>query len=96
VPAGVGRTAYRVIQEALTNARKHAGDQPVRITLSGAPGGQLVVEVGNPVGDGPPAAPGSGSGITGLTERVDLAGGSLEHGVAAGEFRLRASLPWPA
>jgi hypothetical protein len=44
----------------------------------------------------PSAAPGSGSGITGLTERVDLAGGSLEHGAAAGEFRLRASLPWPA
>lgn len=96
VPAGIGRTAYRVVQEALTNARKHAGDQPVRITLSGAPGGELVVEVRNPVGDGPPAAPGSGSGIIGLTERVDLAGGRLEHGVEAGEFRLRASLPWPA
>jgi signal transduction histidine kinase len=96
VPAGIGRTAYRVVQEALTNARKHAVDQPVRITLSGAPGGELVVEVRNPVGDGPAAAPGSGSGIIGLTERVDLAGGGLEHGVTAGEFRLRASLPWPA
>jgi hypothetical protein len=39
---------------------------------------------------------GSGSGIIGLTERVGLAGGHLDHGVTAGEFRLRASLPWPA
>jgi len=97
VPAGIGRAAYRIVQEALTNARKHAGDQPVRIAVSGAPGGRLVVDVRNPVGDGPPTAPGSGSGIIGLTERVGLAGGDLEHGVtSAGEFRLRASLPWNA
>jgi len=65
--------------------------------VSGAPGGRLVVDVRNPVGDGPPTAPGSGSGIIGLTERVGLAGGDLEHGVtSAGEFRLRASLPWNA
>ena len=99
VPAGIGRTAYRVVQEALTNARKHAGRQPVRIALSGVPGGHLVIDVRNPVPgtpSAPPAAPGSGSGIIGLTERVGLAGGHLDHGVTAGEFRLRASLPWPA
>jgi signal transduction histidine kinase len=40
---------------------------------------------------------GSGSGIIGLTERVGLVGGDIEHGVTpAGEFRLRASLPWSA
>jgi signal transduction histidine kinase len=44
----------------------------------------------------PPAAPGSGSGIIGLPERIGLAGGYLDHGSTAGEFRLRASLPWPA
>ncbi|TDB87340.1 sensor histidine kinase [Actinomadura sp. KC216] len=99
LPAASGRTAYRVVQEALTNARKHAAGRPVRVELRGRPGARLVIEVRNPLPEDPgaaPAAPGSGTGLVGLTERVRLAGGRLDHQAAAGEFRLRAWLPWPA
>jgi signal transduction histidine kinase len=98
VPSGVGRTAYRLVREGLTNARKHAAGQPVRITLTGRAGEALVIEISNRMPAGSvarPAAPGSGIGLIGLAERVHLAGGSLEHGVTAGgEFRLSARLPW--
>jgi signal transduction histidine kinase len=96
-PETVGRTAYRVVQEGLTNARKHAAGQPVRVILSGAAGTQLTIEISNPVPAGPaaPVAPGSGTGLAGLSERVQLAGGQLEHRLASGEFRMRARIPWP-
>ncbi|MEU4828765.1 histidine kinase [Actinomadura sp. NPDC023710] len=98
LPAAAGRTAYRVVQEGLTNARKHAVGRPVRVVLEGRPGGRLVVDIRNPLAeDGAgPLAPGSGTGLVGLTERVRLAGGRLDHQAAEGEFRLRAWLPWPA
>jgi signal transduction histidine kinase len=97
-PAAVGRTAYRVVQEGLTNARKHAAGQPVRVILSGAAGTELTIEISNPVPAGPPApvVPGSGTGLVGLSERVQLAGGQLEHQLVSGEFRMRAWIPWPA
>ena len=97
--ASVGRTAYRVVQEALTNARKHATGQPVQVILSGTGGTRLTIEVRNRVPHHPATVPvtlGTGTGLVGLTERVHLAGGELDHQVAAGEFRLRAWLPWPA
>jgi signal transduction histidine kinase len=100
VPAGAGRTAYRVVQEGLTNARKHAAGRPVLVTVDGQRGAQLVVEIRNPLRAdplGPPAAPGTGTGLVGLTERVALAGGELGYEVTpAAEFRLHARLPWPA
>jgi len=56
----------------------------------------LRIELTNAGGNGVPLAPGSGTGLVGLTERVQLAGGTLDHGRAAGGgFRLHASLPWP-
>ncbi|HEU5026435.1 MAG TPA: histidine kinase [Spirillospora sp.] len=98
LPAAAGRTAYRVVQEGLTNARKHAAGRPVRVAIEGRPGTRLVIDIRNPLPpDGTaPLAPGTGTGLVGLTERVNLAGGKLDHEVAAGEFRLRAWLPWPA
>jgi signal transduction histidine kinase len=99
LPGPTGRTAYRLVQEALTNARKHAPGRPVRIALVGTPGTRLVIEVRNPLAADPTAAPvvpGTGTGLVGLTERVRLAGGRLDHDVTSGEFRLHASLPWPA
>ncbi|HEY4850556.1 MAG TPA: histidine kinase [Streptosporangiaceae bacterium] len=99
VPVIAGRAAYRVVQEALTNARKHAAGQPVRMVLDGQPGTMLVIDIHNALpGDAtaPPSIPGSGAGLIGLTERVQLAGGRLDHEVTAGEFHLHASLPWPA
>jgi signal transduction histidine kinase len=102
LPGALGRTAYRVVQEGLTNARKHAPGRPVRLQLEGQPGDRLLVELTNPVGPTTQAGPslngtGTGTGLIGLTERVRLAGGELGHDVSAtGEFRLRAWLPWPA
>ncbi|SEP47411.1 sensor histidine kinase [Amycolatopsis saalfeldensis] len=97
LPGSTGRTVYRVVQEALTNARKHAPGRPVRIALEGSPGTRLEIEVRNPLADaGAPPVPGSGTGLVGLTERVRLAGGQLDHRATASEFRLHAKLPWPA
>jgi signal transduction histidine kinase len=99
VPAVLGRTAYRVVQEGLTNARKHASGAAVEVTVAGTVGQPLVVEVANrsPIGVRAGAMPGAGTGLVGLAERVALAGGELEHGPnAAGDFVLRATLPWPA
>ncbi|MER5969188.1 histidine kinase [Streptomyces sp. NPDC002055] len=99
VPDGMGRTAYRIAQEGLTNVRKHAPGAEATVTLDGAPGTGLVIEIHNPLhtgGDGPPAIPGAGQGLIGLAERAALAGGRLDHGpVATGHFRLHAWLPWP-
>ncbi|CND96487.1 histidine kinase domain-containing protein [Mycobacterium tuberculosis] len=94
VPAGVGRHAYRIVQEGLTNARKHAPGADVRVAVSAR--ADLDIEIVNPLPPGPPPAPppGSGTGLVGLAERVALLGGALEHGrTAGGGFRLRARLP---
>ena len=101
VPDGVGRNAYRIVQEGLTNARKHAQGTAVTVTVDGAAGAGLTVEVRNrlPLGEAAAAAaiPGTGTGLVGLTERASLAGGRLEHGrTEDGDFELRAWLPWPA
>jgi signal transduction histidine kinase len=94
--AAVGRTAYRIAQEGLTNARKHAPGAAVTLTVR-APDGDLQVEVRSlaPVAVAAAAPPpGTGTGLIGLAERVSLAGGTLEHGVDPdGAFVLRASLP---
>ncbi|MFJ3303787.1 sensor histidine kinase [Streptomyces sp. NPDC086549] len=96
VPAAVGRTVYRIAQEALTNARKHAPGTEVTVTVTGAPGDGLAVAVRNPAPEADvPPVPGSGQGLIGLTERATLAGGRLAHGPTAdGGFEVRARLPW--
>ncbi|GAB3657452.1 histidine kinase [Streptomyces sparsus] len=93
----VQRTAYRIVQEGLTNARKHAPGARVTVRLSGGPGTGLTVDVRNPLPVGVTGSriPGAGAGLTGLRERVDLDGGSLEHGSSDGSFVLTAHLPWP-
>ncbi len=94
----VGRTVYRVAQEALTNVHKHAGGAAATVRLTGGPGDGLVVEVANvrPVGGGP-VPPGAGVGLVGLRERVALAGGRLEAGpTEAGGWRVAAWFPWQA
>ncbi|HEV7656656.1 MAG TPA: histidine kinase [Mycobacteriales bacterium] len=97
VPDVLGRTVYRVVQEALTNARKHAAGQSATVLLAGKPGRHLLVVVTNPTAD--PAGdrvPGSGTGLVGLRERVQLAGGRLDAKAGRGRFRIWAVLPWPA
>jgi signal transduction histidine kinase len=98
LPDTAGRTVYRVIQEGLTNARKHAPGAPVEVTVT-TDGETVVAEVISrrpAVTTGPvPAAPaGPGAGLIGLAERVALADGRLEHGPnAIGDFMLRATIP---
>jgi len=96
IPPTLSRTAFRIVQEALTNARKHAPGAPVALRLA-REGDHLTVEVRNaaprtlPLG----AVPGAGWGLTGLEERASLAGGVLTHGVDdSGAFLVTASLPW--
>jgi signal transduction histidine kinase len=98
VPTGIGRHAYRVVQEGLTNARKHAPGAEVRVLVDGSPGTELTIEVRNrlPPGVPPVPVPGAGAGLLGLSERVHLVQGRLEHGPTPdGDFRLQAWLPWP-
>ena len=94
----VGRTAYRVVQEALTNARKHAPGSRVRLSINGSADGGLQIAVTNPTdASAPSSLPGSGTGLVGLTERVRLVGGRLDHRLDQDRtFHLEARLPWPA
>ncbi|MFE7122594.1 sensor histidine kinase [Streptomyces sp. NPDC057617] len=95
LPAATGRTAYRIVQEGLTNARKHAPDAEITVAVSGRPGEGLTVAVTNPLPGSPGTTiPGARQGLIGLGERAQLAGGRLEHGPRGGSFVLRAWLPW--
>jgi signal transduction histidine kinase len=98
VPELTGRTAYRVVQEALTNVHKHARGTATTVSMSGGPGEGLSVTVRNlqPVGtELTPLLPGSGMGLLGLGERVRLVGGQFTAGPDGDAFVVRASLPWP-
>jgi signal transduction histidine kinase len=101
VSQSAGRHAYRIVQEALTNARKHAPGAAIRIRIRTDPQGGLSIEAVNPValvpaGGAPTVTslPGAGAGLIGLGERAQIAGGRLEHGhTPGGDFRLAAWLP---
>ncbi|MBZ2198639.1 sensor histidine kinase [Occultella gossypii] len=97
LPGASARTGYRIVQEALTNARKHAPGAPVRVRVDGEPGEGLNIEVSNDAPTRPADATlvGSSAGLIGLAERVDLAHGRLTHGPHAQGFRVVAWLPWP-
>ncbi|MBT0567536.1 sensor histidine kinase [Williamsia sp. CHRR-6] len=96
VPGVVGRAVYRVVQEGLTNARKHGGPVPVTLEIRGGPGRGIEVVVSQPLNGTLTRSeiPGTGTGLTGLNERVTLAGGTLTHGVIEHRFVLCARLPW--
>jgi len=97
-PGTLGRDAYRIVQEALTNLGKHARGTQARVHVAGAPERGLHVSVRNPLAlcaPAGPSLPGSGAGLLGLAERVTLAGGVLVHGPdGSGEFVVEADLPW--
>jgi signal transduction histidine kinase len=97
LPDSVGRSAYRILQEGLTNARKHAPGTEVDVIVAGSPGRSLLLLVRNPLPVGRVrAAPGAKLGLVGLSERATLAGGTLDHRVTRhGHFVVRARLPWP-
>jgi signal transduction histidine kinase len=92
LPPGVDLTAYRIVQEALTNVRKHAGPARARVTVRRGDGG-LELEITD---DGPGTGKngGSGQGLIGMRERVALYGGTLESGKRSdGGYLVRAKLP---
>lgn len=104
VPANLGLVAYRVLQEALTNAHKHGADHRAHVLLD-ATGPALRIVVSNPLAN--PAdrddrtdaerarlpAGGSGMGLVGMRERVASVRGSLNSGPAAGGWKTEATLP---
>ncbi|MER6809802.1 histidine kinase [Spirillospora sp. NPDC000708] len=94
LPQAVQVSAYRIVQEALTNVLKHAGPTDVRVALRTA-GAALVVEVGNgPAVPGRAPVPGSGRGLVGLRERVAAFDGTLRTGPCPeGGWLVRAELP---
>ncbi|MFB7912894.1 sensor histidine kinase [Streptomyces sp. NPDC056061] len=98
VPAPVELATYRIVQESLTNALKHAAPGPVAVRL-GRSGQSLTVEISSTYADRPePRAPGSGAGLVGMRERVALLDGVIETGPSDGVdgtriWRVRAELP---
>ncbi len=96
-PPTLGRDAYRIVQEALTNVSKHAHGTATEVRLAGGPGRGLRVRVRNrlPVNTAASALPGAGTGLLGLQERVALAGGTLTHAPdGQGYFVVDARLRW--
>ena len=90
----VSRHAYRIVQEGLTNARKHAPGTKVEVRLSGDPDSGLRIELRNPVNGRGAAVPGGGYGLLGLAERTGLVDGWIEHGIRDDVFQLEAWMPW--
>ena len=96
VPPVTGRTVYRIVQEGITNVRKHAPGAEVEVRSSGDERGGITVVISNPLGDRPSAAPGAGLGLVGLRERTELRGGRLHQRTEGSRFVLEAWLPWTA
>jgi signal transduction histidine kinase len=94
VPDGAGRTIYRIVQEGMTNARKHASGALLTIRISGGPEDGIDVVMRNPLGFGPTQTPGAGLGLIGLTERAELRGGRLEARRDGSTFVLHGWIPW--
>ncbi|WP_051684201.1 sensor histidine kinase [Blastococcus sp. URHD0036] len=95
VPQSVQLAAYRVVQEALTNAARHSPGSAVHVRVT-AGGGDLCVEVRDTGSRRAPAAPGGGHGLAGMRERVRLLGGDLHAGPEDAGFAVTARLPLAA
>jgi signal transduction histidine kinase len=95
-PAPLGMAVYRIVQESLTNVLRHAPGTGAGVTVRGGPGAGVALEVVNWLTAAPPPSPGSGSGLTGISERVTALGGTVAIGpTPEGTFAVRAWLPWP-
>jgi signal transduction histidine kinase len=97
VPDRVGRTTYRIVQEGLTNARKHAPGVTVAVELAGSEEHGIDITIRNParsLARSTAVTPGAGLGLVGLAERAKLAGGHLSTRRDGAVFELQGWLPW--
>jgi signal transduction histidine kinase len=103
LPPATARVVYRIVQEGLTNAHKHATNAATTVSIGRDDDGSVTVMVRNGAGAGTAVdLPGSGSGLVGLAERIRLVGGTLHSGPlpvargarGAGGWELRARVPW--
>ncbi len=96
VPPATGRAIYRIVQEGITNARKHAPGSVVAIRSTGDPRTGITVRLANPLAHRAAVTPGAGLGLVGLRERAELRGGRLDQRTDGESFVLEAWLPWTA
>ena len=94
VPLVQQRHLYRIVQECLTNARKHAPRALVELNLSGSPRTGIALRVTNDLTTAASAIPGAKLGLVGITERAEMLGGKLAAGNQGGRFVVDAWLPW--
>lgn len=92
LPPPLSQEAYRIVQEGLTNATRHADRVPVHIELT-LTREELVILVENDLTTPPPPGAHGGRGLAGITERAALLGGGAEAGPREGRWQLRARLP---
>ncbi|WP_193611221.1 histidine kinase [Nocardioides lijunqiniae] len=94
LPASIGSTGYRIVQEALTNVLRHAGTTTARVRVARADDRVLIEVEDDGTGTAPTDDSGSGNGVRGMRERATAAGGTLEAGPRpGGGWRVAASLP---
>jgi signal transduction histidine kinase len=92
IPPVVSREAYRIVQEGLTNALRHAGKVRVTVRLA-VRGSRLELEMTNPVDPAAAARAGGGRGLRGIRERVTILGGRMSAGADDGRWRVSVALP---
>lgn len=93
VPPGIAVSAYRIVQELLTNARKHAPGSAVRVLIDCGEG-RVRIEARNPIPlPAVPRPPGGGHGLVGMRERVNTYAGTLDASQVGEEFVVEATLP---
>ncbi|MFI7411462.1 sensor histidine kinase [Streptomyces sp. NPDC049627] len=93
LPPVISREAYRIVQEGLSNALKHAGDGVTVELRTAVADGHLEITVENPVARAPECRPGGGHGLRGIADRARLLGGTTQAGAARGTWRLHVRLP---
>lgn len=88
----VSREAYRIVQEGLSNALRHAGQVPVRLRIA-LTDDELEIEMVNPVVAAPSRRTGGGRGLTGVEERTSVLRGRFAAGTDGSQWRLHVTLP---
>lgn len=94
IPPSVTAHLYRVLQESLTNAVKHAPGKPIAVRVDVVPGEGATLAVGNPLAGEAEHGLGARVGLIGLRERVALAGGRFDAGPRGDRFVLETWVPW--